>query len=104
MNGLGKNKSKDQGKRDARGDDFTVEIKLVQSTQAKSKKSDKAIEKTVFTGSGSWLSHLMINNEVCWRIEDPPTLWLEPEMRLSDNSPLLASDSRFRGDLDYIRS
>ena len=45
------------------------------------------------TGSGSWLSHLMLDNETIWRIEDPVPTWTEAEDRMSDGTPLLASDS-----------
>jgi len=62
------------------------------------------IEKTVMTGSGSWLSHLIINNEVLWKIEDPYPMWKEPDVRMSDGTPLLPSDSKCRPDLEYIRN
>ena len=103
MNGLGKNKSKEQGKREARGDDFTVEIKFVQPNK---KSKDKAIEKTVMTGSGSWLSHLIINNEVLWRIEDPYPTWKEPgeAWKMNDGTTVLPSDSKCRPDLEYIKN
>lgn len=101
MNGLGKNKSKNQGSRDARGDDFAVTIRQI---IAKIEKSGKGIEKTIATGSGSWLSHLIINNEVLWRIEDPCPRWVEPAERMADGTPVLESDSRCRSDLYYIQT
>ena len=99
MNGLGKNKSKDQGSRDARSDDFTVEIK-----QAAEGTTGKPTSKTIGSGSGSWLSHLMINKEVLWRIEDPVPQWIEPDERMSDQTLVLPSDSRQRPDLHFIQT
>ncbi|CAD8121655.1 unnamed protein product [Paramecium sonneborni] len=46
---------------------------------------------TISTGSGSWLSYFEIDGDVCWRIDDPISPWIEP-------SYLLPSDSAFRQD------
>jgi len=55
-------------------------------------------------GSGSWLSHLTINNEVLWRIEDPVPTWMDPEEKMGNGTSLLASDSIKRGDLEHIKN
>jgi len=100
--GLGKKKSKEVKERPVRGDDFNVNIKLV--TPKPGSKSGKTIEKTLMEGSGSWLSHLTINNEVLWRIEDPVPTWMDPEEKMGNGTPLLPSDSIKRGDLEHIKN
>ena len=85
MNGLGKNKTQ---QRDARSDDIFIKI-------CKNNKNNDVI----CEGGGSWLSHLVIDNKVFWKIEDPIPKWKNVD-ELDEN--LLQSDTKFRleiGDL-----
>jgi hypothetical protein len=56
MNNLGKNT---KSSRTARSDD--IEIKFYKDDETK---------EPMMEGHGSWLSHLIIDNQVLWRIED----------------------------------
>lgn len=60
MNGLGQNK--EQG-RAARADDVSVEVFRFD------KETGKVVGEAVARGHGSWLSHLIVDGEVVWRIE-----------------------------------
>lgn len=66
-----KSKAKEVKTRTPRSDDFIINIKLQPLASQTGKKSSKKSEKVLMTGSGSWLSHLVIDNETCWRIEEP---------------------------------
>lgn len=91
MNGLGQNKN--QG-RPARADDISVEIS---KTTGEDKKSKPEI---VSKGHGSWLSHLILDDEVVWRIEEKVPEWesFTDDKRFSDGTILLESDTFLRGD------
>jgi len=67
----------------------------------KSEKQDESssIQKTeLCKGSGSWLSHLEIDGDLYWKIQDPvEDIWLD------DDNKKLPSDSKHRLDSKYIR-
>ena len=88
MNGLGNNKEQN---RPARADDITVEI---------SKTNSKNKKEVLSTGHGSWLSHLIIDSEVVWRIEQDLNQWesFSEDKRFKDGTILLESDSHLRKD------
>ncbi len=46
-------------------------------------------------GGGSWLSHLIIDDEIIWKIEDTIPKW-------KDDGELLKSDSRLRIDVNDL--
>ena len=46
-------------------------------------------------GGGSWLSHLIIDDEIIWKIEDTSPKW-------KDDGELLKSDSRLRIDVNDL--
>ena len=60
-------------------------------------------EKIVISkGHGSWLSHLIIDDEVVWRIEDPVPQWVSYQKPLKSGDLRLESDSQNRADFPYI--
>ena len=91
MNGLGQNK--DQG-RPRRADDISVEIFKTDGGNKKSK------PELVSSGFGSWLSHLLLDDEIVWRIEQEVPQWesFSDDKKFSDGTPLLESDSFCRAD------
>ena len=50
-------------------------------------------------GGGSWLSHLVIDNKVLWKIEDPIPKWKNVDDK-SEN--LLPSDTKFRLEINEL--
>ena len=61
---------------------------------------EKKQEKVVLSqGGGSWLSHLVIDDEVLWRIEDDVPLWSPVSDTLSDGTKILPSDMEKRKDI-----
>jgi hypothetical protein len=50
-------------------------------------------------GGGSWLSHLVIDNKVLWKIEDPIPKWKNVDDK-SEN--LLPSDTKFRLEINDL--
>lgn len=61
MNGLGKNKVQN---RLARSDDIQIKVYKLNKTND-----------VICEGAGSWLSHLIIDEKVFWKIEDPIPKW-----------------------------
>lgn len=67
--------------------------------------TDKKIEKknqdkvVLSSGSGTWLSHLVLDDELVWKIEDDIPLWLEVSETFSDGTKLLPSDMGMRKDI-----
>lgn len=92
MNGLGQNK--DQG-RPARADDISIEISHKPGKKQGGKPEVRA------KGYGSWLSHVIIDGEELWRIEEKLPEWCMADAngRMSDGTKLLESDSMNRADL-----
>ena len=82
MNTLGKNK---KSERKARSDDF--DIKIYNSEN-----------KVLSEGYGCWLSHLIIDEKLFWRIEDELPKWNDFGV-LNDGTKILESDTRNRQDV-----
>jgi len=72
-------------KRKHRADDIVVTV---------TSNSDN-FKKQEYTGYGSWLSHLIIDEKEFWRIEQPTAKWKEFG-ELSDSTKVLPSDSDYR--------
>lgn len=54
---------------------------------------------------GSWLSHLLINDKLFWRIEDDVPNWAGNPLsneKLSDGTIILESDSQKRADVLFM--
>ena len=91
MNNLGQNA---KGKRTARADD--IDIKIYES--------DDATE-PVSEGHGSWLSHMIIDEDVLWKIEDPKNLVTWKKFgEYVDGTVGLVSDTSQRIDVEPIKS
>lgn len=82
MNTLGKNK---KSERPARSDDFDIKIYNSKS-------------EVVSEGYGCWLSHLIIDDNLKWRIEDPLPKWSAPGA-FNDGTKILESDTSRRLDV-----
>lgn len=61
------------------------------------KKKDEKI--VLSQGEGSWLSHLVLDGEVKWRIEEDVPQWDTESLVLSDGTKRLPSDMEFRTDI-----
>jgi hypothetical protein len=59
-----KEEVKERAKRD---DDIHIEVCQLSDNEQKKKKEEKIV---LASGSGSWLSHLILDGEVVWRIEE----------------------------------
>jgi len=60
-------------------------------------KKDKVVSK----GNGSWLSHLIMDDKLMWRVEEHIPNWILTD-RFSDGTILLESDSNHRDDLKHM--
>lgn len=89
--GGGKKRYPIADQRQSRADDFNLVIKKVTD--------GKGAGEEVAKGNGSWLSHLQIDDEVIWRIDDEKPQWEELEERMSDGLIVLESDTRKRTDI-----
>ena len=82
----------EKANRPARADDIDVVIKkLNDPTNMESFEGEQLCD-----GMGSWLSHLLINNQEFWRIEDDVPNWIGNPLndeKPSDGTILLESDS-----------
>ena len=91
MNTLGKNA---KGSRTARADD--IDIKIYESEDAKDPISE---------GHGSWLSHMIIDEEVLWKIEDPKNVLTWKKFgEYTDGTVGLESDTSQRIDVEPIKT
>lgn len=53
-------------------------------------------------GEGTWLSHLVLDGEVVWRIEDDVPLWTPVSDTFSDGTKRLPSDMEYRPDIPHM--
>ena len=96
--GFGKKKKKKEGEVVKRKDDVHVQIFKTQTDdEVKAKKPREVLS----TGTGSWLSHLMMDDEVLWRIQEEVPQWTERDDsgRMSNGNIILPSDTRTRSDI-----
>ena len=54
------------------------------------------------SGGGSWLSHLVLDDEVVWRIENDVPLWAPLGETFSDGTKILPSDMEKRPDIPHM--
>lgn len=66
---FGGKKKDDSKERAKRADDVHIEICQL-SDNAQDRKSKKDEKIVLASGEGSWLSHLILDGEVIWRIEE----------------------------------
>ena len=61
----------------------------------------KKPREVVSSGTGSWLSHLIMDDEVLWRIQEEVPQWQERDDsgRMSNGQIILPSDTRGRPDI-----
>jgi len=91
MNNLGQNA---KAQRTARADD--IEIKIFNEDDP---------SKLLSEGHGSWLSHMVLDEEVLWKIEDPKNLLTWKKFgEYTDGTVGLSSDSFQRIDVEPITS
>ena len=97
--GIGKKKEEEaKDQRPKRADDIIIQIS--QNSNTTDKKLAKKQEKVVLSkGEGSWLSHLVLDNEVVWKIEDDVPLWSPVSEVFSDGTKMLPSDMERRTDI-----
>jgi len=75
-----------------------VQVKIYQvSDNLMDKSKPKKIE--VCTGQGRWLSHLILDKKVVWRIEEQVPQWQVRGDRMLDGTPILPSDMEKRPDI-----
>lgn len=61
------------------------------------------MEEVVSKGSGCWLSHIIVDDETIWRIDDDITLWeKQPTKNLLNGDLLLESDTTKRIDIPFM--
>jgi len=56
----------------------------------------------VCSGHGRWLSHLIIDSKVVWRIEDQVPQYQVRGDRMLDGTPVLPSDMEKRQDVAHM--
>lgn len=56
-------------------------------------------QQLVSSGEGSWLSYLMLDDEIVWRITDEVPEWLPHNEVMSDGTKVLPSDMERRPDI-----
>ena len=95
MFGFGKKKTAED-ERAKRDDDIHIEISQLSDNEQKKKKEEKIL---LASGTGSWLSHLVMDGEVMWRIEEDVPQWDSESQQLSDGTKRLPSDMEFRADI-----
>ena len=54
------------------------------------------------SGSASWLSHLILDDEIVWRIQDDVPQFLPASEKQKDGTTVLPSDFERRPDLPYM--
>ena len=89
-----KTKAPQEGDKPKRGDDIIISI-YQEEGQGKEK-----IE--LAKGTGSWLSHLIIDDEVIWRITDDVPQWLPASEKQRDGTIVLPSDGERRPDIPMM--
>lgn len=80
-----------------RGDDLIVDI--YREVQNKKKKIEKV---QLAKGTGSWLSHLIFDDQVVWKITDDVPQFLPVSDRQRDGMLVLPSDMERRPDIPFM--
>ena len=78
-----------------RGDDIVISI--VQRDP-----KDKTKDKELAKGEGSWLSHIIMDDQIVWRITDVVPTYLPTAEKQADGSIVLPSDFERRPDLPHM--
>ena len=91
-----KKKQADPEERPKRADDVHIEIYMKPENAGKKTKDDKVV---LSSGMGSWLSHVVMDDETLWRIEEYVPQWSPVADKLSDGTIVLPSDMEKRPDI-----
>lgn len=78
-----------------RGDDIVISI-------VKRDPKDKNNDKELAKGEGSWLSHIIFEEQIAWRITDTVPSYLPTSEKQADGSIVLPSDFERRPDLPHM--
>jgi len=66
-------------------------------------KGAKQAEKVVLcSGTGRWLSHLILDGQVTWKIQDDCPQMVVRQERMINGEPILPSDMEFREDIPVM--
>lgn len=91
-----------------KSDKIEIDDECIETLQKQSKKKgSKGKEREILSeGQGSWLSHLRLDDEIVWRIQDPVPLWLERDGSkvMTDGTMILPSDTDWRMDIEEIKN
>lgn len=89
----------DPNKKKKRADDVHIQIYQRSDNKQKKKKEEKVV---LMEGEGSWLSHLVIDGEVTWRIDGEVPQFSEITDVLSDGTKHLPSSMDNRVDIQPL--
>lgn len=93
---MSKKKGPAEGEKPQRGDDVIIDIFKETGTGKKKERIELA------KGTGSWLSHLIFDDEVTWKITDDVPQFLPVAEKQKDGSIVLPSDMERRPDIPYM--